>query len=68
MSNIISVNILAGKSSGKPTHGCPYCSASTPYKDDGVLYDKAQLMKLHEVINCNIKVKLRTQTNNIFDN
>ena len=29
--------ILVGKSGGKPKFGCPFCSASTPYLDDGVL-------------------------------
>ena len=36
--------ILCGKSSGKPKFGCPYCSASTPYLDDGTLYTLADLL------------------------
>ena len=30
---IVLVMILVGKSAGKPFHGCPFCSASTPYVD-----------------------------------
>ena len=41
--------ILCGKSMGKPKFGFPYCSASTPYTADGVLYTLADLVDLNEV-------------------
>ena len=43
------VMILAGKSSGKPKYGCPFCSACTPYKTDGSLYTLANLLEHHQV-------------------
>ena len=46
----ISVLILVGKSLGKPTFGCPFCSARIPFTEDGVLYTLADLLALHEVI------------------
>ena len=41
--------ILVGKLGGSPKLGCPFCSASTPYKTDGTLYTLQQLLDLHEV-------------------
>ena len=42
--------ILSGKSLGKPTFGCPFCSARIPFTLDGELYTLADLLALHEVI------------------
>ena len=46
---IVLVMILVGKSAGKPFHGCPFCSASTPYMENGQLYTLGDLLDLHQV-------------------
>ena len=43
------VLILTGKSGGKPKFGCPFCSACTPYMQDGELYSLGDLLELHQV-------------------
>ena len=43
------VMILTGKSPGKPSHGCPFCSARTPYLENGDLYKLGDLISLHQV-------------------
>ena len=43
------VMTLVGKSGGKPKHGCPFCSASTPYSEKGHLYTLGDLLELHQV-------------------
>ena len=50
--------MLTGKSSGSPKHGCPFYSASTPYKKDGVLYTMGDLLDLHQVTNISINMKM----------
>ena len=48
--NFVAVLCLVGKApSGK--HGCPFCSASSPYTDDGELYTLGNLLDLHRVQN-----------------
>ena len=49
------VMILVGKSLGKPTFGCPYCSACTPQFLDGELYSLGNLVELNQV--CTIIIK-----------
>ena len=46
---MIVVMTLVGKSSGKPKHGCPFCSAATPYLERGHLYTLGDLLDLHQV-------------------
>ena len=41
--------ILCGKSLGKPTFGCPFCSACTPDFLDGELYTLGDLDELNQV-------------------
>ena len=41
--------IVCGKSLGKPTFGCPFCSASTPEFSDGELYTLGDLVELNQV-------------------
>ena len=41
--------ILTGKSLGKPTFGCPFCSACTPDFSDGELYTLGDLVDLNKV-------------------
>lgn len=41
--------ILVGKASGKPTYGCPFCSASSPSYLDGDLYCLGDLIELNKV-------------------
>ena len=41
--------ILCGKSLGKPTFGCPFCSACTPNFSDGELYTLGDLDELNQV-------------------
>ena len=41
--------ILVGKSLGSPKFGCPFCSACTPYLEDGELYTLADLLELNKV-------------------
>jgi hypothetical protein len=53
--------ILLGKSEGKPKFGCPFCSASTPYLDDGVLYTLSDLISLHDGYLMNVSVKKTKQ-------
>ena len=45
--------LLVGKSSGKPKYGCPFCSASVPYLEDGQLYTLGDLLHLHQVLSFN---------------
>jgi hypothetical protein len=45
--------ILTGKSGGKPTFGCPFCSASSPYMQDGELYTLGDLLELYKVVKYN---------------
>ena len=40
--------LLTGKSLGKPKFGCPFCSACTPYLEDGELYYLKDLLALHK--------------------
>ena len=40
--------ICVGKSSGKPKFGCPYCSACTPYLEEGILYTLEDIINLHQ--------------------
>ena len=51
------VMMLTGKSSGSPKHGCPFCSASSPYVKDGVLYTMGDLLGLHQVKHIFINIK-----------
>ena len=53
---LFSVIALVGKSQGKPKYGCPFCSAHTPYKEDGELYTLGDLMDLHQVIGYGFEV------------
>ena len=40
--------LLTGKSFDKPKFGCPFCSACTPYLEDGELYYLKDLLELHK--------------------
>ena len=50
--------ILTGKSPGKPSHGCPFCSARTPYLENGDLYKLGDLISLHQVSQHKTRTKL----------
>lgn len=41
--------ILVGKSGGSPKHGCPFCSAGSPYHQNGNLYTIADLLQWNKV-------------------
>ena len=52
--------ICAGKSNGNPKHGCPFCSASSPYLSNGDLYTLGDLFTLHKVyvFICSISINI----------
>ena len=57
--------IMVGKSSGSPKHGCPFCSACSPYLENGTLYTLADLLDFHQKF-VNSGSNSKTQKN--FDN
>ena len=38
--------IFVRKSSAKPKHGCPFCSAYSPYEENGTLSHLSHAMKM----------------------
>ena len=52
----ILVMCLVGKSSGSPKHGCPFCSACSPYSENGVLYTMGDLLDFNQVQKSILKI------------
>ena len=56
---------LVGKSAGKPKFGCPFCSACTPYTENGNLYTMQDIVNLH---NAYTEAGSKAKTQQLYQN